>query len=64
MTNIENVKILQEANKAYATLLSTAQVIDNRFLYNKLMNDRHYVCESIDRYYAENKASMYDNPQS
>lgn len=57
MTNTENVYAIRDSNKAYAYLLGVALQIGNKHLYEKLVKDRSYFCDSIDRFYEENKTS-------
>jgi hypothetical protein len=57
MTNTENVYAVRDVNKAYAYLMGMALRIDNKRLYEKLEKERSWCCESLERYYQNNKTS-------
>lgn len=57
MTNIENALLDHEVNKAYATLLGAALLMDSEYHYNKLKKDRSYFCDNLERFYQANKTS-------
>lgn len=57
MTNLENVKMQDEVNKAYAVLIKAAYAIDSQYQVEKLHEQRHFFCNQIDAYYYANKTS-------
>ena len=58
MTSIENVYAIRDSNKAYAYLIDMALIMGDKFLYEKLKKERTWFCESLDRFYENNKTGQ------